>query len=267
MPTDSNTFFTGPRGLDHQPEHKINTSIGLAIGLNSLDVNCDRNVRVMAYADNQAGSSATIRIASWDDTVLDSGGCTWLEVAKNNHDFQYGVFNTADDRSWTQPKMETSCEISFEKAFAEPPKIVCWLNMIDMDHKHNCRIAVGVKNVTKTGFNLCITTWHDSILYTASATWIAYPANRNNITSGYYSTGDVRHWSDPQPRCERDILFDRTFQKALLVLTALNMMDIDHCSSSIRIKTLSTNVTAEGMTWHLDTWALPRAERFTAVAG
>ncbi|KAG9029150.1 hypothetical protein FRB95_005608 [Tulasnella sp. JGI-2019a] len=206
MLSDSNTFFTGPlRGPDHKPEHKINTLVGLAIGLNSLDVKSGGNIRVKAYADDQANSSATIHVASWQDTTLNSGGCTWLEVAKNDRDFQYGVFNTTEDHPWTQPKMETIREILFDKPYAEPPKIVCWLNTIDVCFEQKCRIKTYAQNITTTGFTLHISTWDDSILYTASTTWIAYPPNRNNITSGTYNTLDVRPWNEPQARCQGDI--------------------------------------------------------------
>ncbi|KAG9029153.1 hypothetical protein FRB95_005611 [Tulasnella sp. JGI-2019a] len=259
MPTAPNTFSSEQlRGQDPpQPDYKIEIpidNVGFPIGLNSFDVKCDKNVRVRAYADKPAASSATIHIAPWGGTVLNSGGCTWLQVGKDDRDFQHSVFNTKEDHPWDQPKVETIREVLFDRPYAEPPKVVCWLNAIDMSFKFKCRIKTYTKDITTTGFTLYISTWDDSISYSAGMTWIAYPANCSNITSGTYNTLDIRPWNEPHARCQGDISFDRTFQKAPLVLTALNWLDIDGRASCVRVKTLNTNITAKGMTWHLDTW-------------
>ncbi|KAG9021779.1 hypothetical protein FRB95_001467 [Tulasnella sp. JGI-2019a] len=109
MPTDSNTFYTGNLRtstsdqtlIENQSDPPIpERDVGFAIGINHLDVDSRRSLRVKAYAD----SLRTIRIDSWADTILNSAGCTWLEVAKNDRDFQYGVFSTLDDHPSNEPK-------------------------------------------------------------------------------------------------------------------------------------------------------------------
>ncbi|KAG9029151.1 hypothetical protein FRB95_005609 [Tulasnella sp. JGI-2019a] len=191
--SDPNSFSTGQLGAD-RPEHQIAVpirghDIGLPIGLNYLDVDSRANLRVKAYADNPVASSAIIRIATWGDTILNSGGCTWFEVGKNDRDFQYGVVSTT---RLDQSKETFQEEILFEKAFAEPPKVIPWLNLIDIDCNYNCRIYTDVRNVTRTGFTLHIATWADTIVHAANTAWIAHPTNRSNITSGSYLTGEVR---------------------------------------------------------------------------
>ncbi|KAG8983577.1 hypothetical protein FRB93_007140 [Tulasnella sp. JGI-2019a] len=137
-------------------------------------------------------------------------------LGNNDRDFQHGVFSTTDDHPWDRPQLVTSRDISFNKAFAQPPNIVCWINSFSIDDKFKCRVKTHAKDITRTGFTLYISTWEDSLLY----------------------------------------FFDKTFQKVPLVLAALNMLDFD-IANSMRIKTLCTNVTEEGMTWHLDTWEEP----------
>ncbi|KAG9021778.1 hypothetical protein FRB95_001466 [Tulasnella sp. JGI-2019a] len=122
-----------------------------------------------------------------------------------------------------------------------------------MDCTRYCRITAYAKNITKTGFTLDICTWSNTIFYSAGATWIAYPGNRSNITSGAYDTKEIRAWGELQQRCEGDILFDKTFQKVPLVLTALNTLNFDK-GTSIKVKTRCTKVTEKGMTWHIDNW-------------
>ncbi|KAG9022986.1 hypothetical protein FRB95_013873 [Tulasnella sp. JGI-2019a] len=254
MPTDLNTFYTwqlrpsdsGRAQLKNQSDTPIpDNNVDLAIGLNYIDFESQANLRVKAYADNLRPSSATIHVDSWWDSLFNSGGCTWLEVGKNDRDFQCGVFP-----AYGQLK---SCEISFKKPYGEPPKVVCWLNTIDIDHRHCCHIRTYAENITKTGFTLHISTWDDTVLHSAEATWIAYPPSRSNITSGSYDTMEVSRCIEPRARYERDILYDKTFHKAPLVLTALNMLDFEQ-GTPIKVKTLSTNLTERGMTWHLETW-------------
>ncbi|KAG8983564.1 hypothetical protein FRB94_007518 [Tulasnella sp. JGI-2019a] len=168
---DLNSFSSGQLGAD-RPVHQVavpirDHDVGLPLGLNYLDIDSRTNLRVKAYADKPVGPSAIIRIATWADTILYSGGCTWFEVGKNDRDFQYGVVSA--------PRLEPSKEIfyeeiSFEKAFAEPPKIVCWLNMFNIDSKSNCRIYTGTKNITKTGFTIYIAACSDTIVHAASTT-------------------------------------------------------------------------------------------------
>ncbi|KAG8995394.1 hypothetical protein FRB94_009185 [Tulasnella sp. JGI-2019a] len=189
---DPNSFSTGQPGADHH-EHQIALSIrghniGLPIGLNYLGVDSRANLRVRAYADNPVASSAIIRIATWGDIILNSGGYTWFEVGKNDRAFQYGIVSTMRlDQS-----KEIFQEILFEKAFAEPPKVISWLNLIDIDRNYNCCIYTDVRNVNRTGFTLHIATCADTIVHAVSTTWIAHPTNRSNITSGSYLTGDFR---------------------------------------------------------------------------
>ncbi|KAG8983579.1 hypothetical protein FRB94_007504 [Tulasnella sp. JGI-2019a] len=258
MLIDSNTFYTGelPQ-LTTQTDIPIrNSDVALPIGINFIDLNCNAHLRVRAYADNYKASSATIHTEPWAGNVLNAGGCTWLEVGNNDRDFQHGVFSTTDDHPWDKPQLVTSRDILFNRAFAQPPNIVCWINSFAIDHEVRCRVKTYAKDITRTGFTLYISTWEDSLLYFVNTTWIAYPANRNNITSGCYNTAEVRPREEPGARCERDIAFDKAFEKVPLVLTAFNMLDFD-IAKSIKIKTSCTNVTEKGMTWHLDTWEKP----------
>ncbi|KAG8845810.1 hypothetical protein FRB96_002269 [Tulasnella sp. 330] len=227
--------------------------VGFPMGLTWLDIDRCANIRIKAYSDCLTTRSVKVHLDAWADTTLYSAGSTWLDVAKNDRDFQYGVFSTNDDHPWNQPKTETCRIITFEKPFAEPPKIVLWLKELDIDKSHNWRVKTYADNITKTGFTLHIDTWGDTILYTGTATWIAHPANRTNIASGTYNTMDVRPWNQPRVDNSGHASFGKTFQKNPLVLTALNWLDIGN-TANLRIRALKSNITATGFTWNLDSW-------------
>jgi len=137
-----------------------------------------------------------------------------------------------------------------------PPKVVVFLNSLDIEHSANCRIGTRATDITAEGFTIHIDTYADSILWSAGATWLAYPSDGIgiNITSGRVSTNDTRSWEQHCLKNSKTI----TFENPILIDTprvfmALNSLDIDR-SRNVRILMSSKNVTGTGMEWHLDSW-------------
>jgi hypothetical protein len=66
--------------------------------------------------------------------------------------------------------------ITFSQAFDSVPVVLVSLSSIDASTSGqiNTRISVSAGNITQTGFDLNFTTWADSIVYGANATWMAY---------------------------------------------------------------------------------------------
>ena len=226
----------------------------LALGLNWLDIANNANIRVKTFADNIATASANIHINSWADTTLYSAGCTWLEVAANDPDYQIGQFSTTDDHPWDKPQKETSHNITFPRAYASPPKVIVWLNGLDMANDKNWRINATATNITTTGFTIHLDTWADTVMYSASAAWIAYPADKANVTSGTYNTQDVRPWNNPRIDNSGRVDFPAgALAGSPKVLIALNSLDVD-CGNYLRLKLSADCVSKTGMNWHIDSW-------------
>ena len=226
----------------------------LALGLNWLDIANNANIRVKTFADNIATASADIHINSWADTTLYSAGCTWLEVAANDPDYQIGQFSTTDDHPWDKPQKETSRNITFPRAYASPPKVIVWLNGLDMANDKNWRINATATNIATTGFTIHLDTWADTVMYSASAAWIAYPADKANVTSGTYNTQDVRPWNNPRIDNSGRVDFPAgALAGSPKVLIALNSLDVD-CGNYLRLKLSADCVSKTGMNWHIDSW-------------
>ena len=64
--------------------------------------------------------------------------------------------------------------ITFATEFGEVPTVVAMLKSFHIQFGEDPRIAVGVQDVTATGFNLIIQTWHDTSLVGVGTTWMAY---------------------------------------------------------------------------------------------
>ncbi|OQD80181.1 hypothetical protein PENANT_c038G09782 [Penicillium antarcticum] len=156
----------------------------IAVGLTELDISKEFNVRIKAYADRVTQSGFVIHADSWADTVLFSAGAAWFEVASTDTEFQIGHFDTLELRPWNEAEQQNTKRIIFENSFTKPPKVVVWLQGFDMD-KHKCwKIAVHASNISSEGFDVHIDTWGESQLYSGSASWIAYPADKTGIVSG-----------------------------------------------------------------------------------
>lgn len=227
----------------------------MALGLAWLDVANTANLRVNAFADNISARSADVHINAWADTRLYSAGCTWFcEPPSTYADFQVGQFSTQEDHAWNTEQAKTSRRIKFPRSYGAAPKVVVWLNQLDMASDKNWRVAATATDIDASGFTINIETWADSRLYSAAAAWIAYPADKHGVVSGSYSTLDIRPWDKPQlQNTGREDFQAGALHSTPTVLMALNRLDIDH-NANLRLKLSADSVSKDGMQWHIDSW-------------
>ncbi|EJD44580.1 hypothetical protein AURDEDRAFT_125148 [Auricularia subglabra TFB-10046 SS5] len=227
----------------------------LAVGLTALDVSNGADIRVSASPPNITRTSALLHLDTWADTRLYSAASIWFAISDGNPGYQTGRFNTVEDHPWYLPQQNTSRRITFARPYAAPPRVVVWLNSLDMDRSRGWRISATATAVTATGFTLNLNTWADTILYSAGATWVAYPSESTGISSGVYSTYDVRNWNPPQLTTSGTVAFPAgTFERVPTVLFALNFLDVGY-TANLRMRASVDPVSHTGMAWHFDGWA------------
>ena len=242
--TTKNITFAKPYSIPPQ----------LPLGLNSLDINKDGGIRVIAKAENITREGFTGSLNSWASTVLHSAGASWLELSRSYYEYQTGEFNTEDDHPWDKPQLKTSRRINFDRPYFEPPKVIVFLKRLDMDKNKNWRVITRVSDIDAKGFTIHIDTWGDSILYRATAGWIAYPGDRPYIFSGTANTQDVRPSNKPQLLNSKEIGFGGVqFWRTPSIFLALYSLDFDH-TANLRVNAWAGNVTPTSLTWHLDSW-------------
>lgn len=226
----------------------------LAVGLYWLDIDNSANIRVRAYADQVTATSADFHIDTWADTHVTGAASTWFQPPPNDPDFQIGQFSTLDDHVWSSPQHETTRYIAFDRHYAAPPRIVVWLNQLDMDLNLNWNVKAFATNVTARGFIMNINSGDETNLYAGTASWIAYPATKKRITSGSVSTTEIRPSTKPQLLNSARITFPPgTFLGTPKVLMAFNGLNIDNIHN-LRAKLSVDSVSRSGMNWHLDSW-------------
>ena len=89
-----------------------------------------------------------------------------------------GSFGTDEDHPYTKDPQQTTKKVQFSRPYAATPKVVVWLTGYDIKNGTTIRINTAADNITSNGFDLHIDTWSDIRLYYASASWIAYPADK-----------------------------------------------------------------------------------------
>lgn len=230
----------------HSPPPKI------AVGLTSLSVAVDSNVRVRTKADKPERTNVIIHLDSWSNTKLQSAGCTWFETAHGSY-FQTGTFNTMACRDWNKPAVSAEKAITFATAFTAAPTIVVWLNWIDTNRSHDTSVKAYTTHVTATGFTIHIDSANGCVLYSGGATWIAFPAGSAGVRSGVITT--TRASSDTRYEKTSTITFpEDTFDeppKALIAVTALHFSR----GSELDFGVLVDNVETAKMDWRIKTSA------------
>ncbi|KAJ9646471.1 hypothetical protein H2199_002520 [Coniosporium tulheliwenetii] len=132
----------------------------------------------------------------------------------------------------------------------EDPEVVCWLTKVDSGSARNHRVKGFPRNISKNGFTLRFFTWWDTLLYGATAQWVAFSKNRNDLC------GSNKPYAEPQfQTAGADLVwtFDRQFEKTHSIFFALNCIDLD-CTKDARIRSWIKESTAEKVVLRVETW-------------
>ncbi|KAL2793159.1 hypothetical protein BJX66DRAFT_339067 [Aspergillus keveii] len=202
---------------------------------------------------NPSREAFTAQIATWEDSILNSAGMTWLAAGPKFDFLQMGVVDLGDIFRWGYNKARNWTWVSFPDKFSTQPKVVCFIRTLDLDNKANWRFKTYASNVSTKGFYMNINSEGDTIMQGAKVSWVAYPEDRPGITSGHFSTADVQSSEDPQAQNNATQKFDKQFADMPQVLVALDEIDFD-CKEGLRVRVGTSMVTETGFDWNLETW-------------
>ncbi|EXJ69300.1 uncharacterized protein A1O5_07336 [Cladophialophora psammophila CBS 110553] len=110
-----------------------------------------------------------------------------------------------------RPHHPTSSHINFSYKFDVAPKVVAWIDGLEMTSGKDWRMKVYATEIDLTGFTIHIDTWNDTVLYVGNASWAAWPASTPNVVTGAmkpehvhdmegtgYAIGDSVHVERPE---------------------------------------------------------------------
>jgi hypothetical protein len=221
-------------------------------GLRELDIDKNANIRVKSTNQYYTKTWVDCHITTWGDTTLYRAIDDEFVIPPADMQYLAGEHMR---NVLINPDDPASVRVDFERPFITPPKVITFLNYIDLDNKHNWRLKTTATGIDVNGFTLNIETWGDTILYAAQACWIAYPEDEPHIFSMSANTTDVRPSNEPQLQQSKAITFNNVeFFKDPAVFVALNSFDID-CKANLRINAYVDGVTRTGLVWHIDAWS------------
>ncbi|CAE6491057.1 unnamed protein product [Rhizoctonia solani] len=222
------------------------------LGINCVDYDKSKNIRIKSYVDTvkfqEKDDTFTMKchLDAWGDSIMYSTGCTWL-AHFNDRAFQSGIADVKPTQEYT------TVNVKFNHEYASPPKVVCWLRAFDLDKDGDWRIDVTPVDVGTKGCTLKFRQWGTTKSYWIQASWIAYPADRSDIDSGSFDTQEQRDWQKPQHEHQKKVTFSKKFTRPPVVYFAISRIDETN-KGNMRAKSYVKDVTAQGMTVHLDSW-------------
>lgn len=230
------------------------TPPNLIVGLSELDIGTEGKICANTYATSVQNDHFTIHLNSVGNKTMHGGACTWLEIAENDPDFQFGKFSTLEDHPSTAPQVYTSRVIKFPRVYTSPPQVVVWLTAFDLGRDKVFRVRTFATDITPTSFTIHINTWSDSILFTATSSWIAYPSDKPGIFGGTFNTLNVRSRKEHQYHNTAYVNFgSNVFTAPPRTFLVFNSLDMSQ-KTNLRLRTWASSVTATGMTWHIEGW-------------
>ncbi|KAK2039641.1 hypothetical protein LZ31DRAFT_578819 [Colletotrichum somersetense] len=248
------------KGIDFSPPYL--TQPRLALGLTQIDQANNANVRVRLEAESITEKGFILSMDTWSDSVMNNAGVTWLEFLPSEESFQVGSYSTLDDRdieTLAQPIYDEATGIPVRRDVTDvcvgmrinheagprtrdlPPPVLLYPRHgqlgLDLGKEANWRIKCYAQEITHKGFELVIEIWADTICYSASASWVAYPADQEGVESGKVSSLDVRNRFPPVAKTKGKVSFASkdAFDKTPKVFFALSALDMDN-AKNMRVK-------------------------------
>jgi len=220
-------------------------------GFRTLDLDKNDNIRIKSTILYFTEEWADVHVTTWGDSDFRTAVDDIFALSPGNMEYLTGehMRNLVVD-----PNDPPSVRVEFDRPFVTPPKVVVFLNFMDLDKNHNWRLKTRASDIDVNGFTLHLETWGDTVLYAAQAGWIAYPEDETHIFSTSVNTTEVCPENQPQATHSKAVTFENVeFWKNPDVFVALNSINIDK-KANLRVRAYVDGVSQQGFTWHIDTW-------------
>jgi hypothetical protein len=247
-------------------------------GLSLLDIVTDDDIRANVEADNISADGFDIKITTWNDTKLWSITATWFAYEKIPATVQgtmlhsgrlafnrklkgYDLDEGSQERSIVQ-------SVKYPVKFNTTPNVVIGFCLVDHLNDADCRMKIKAENVTNQGFDVKLTTWSDSHVWSSSVCWIAVDGALTRSAGGRIQTGQhlfkqahpgyQLHKGEGARLLSEHVLFAKPFTSHVKkdnIITFLSGMDI--CveeERDLRVCVEPQNPTAQGFELKLSTW-------------
>ncbi|KAI0523754.1 Metalloprotease [Xylaria bambusicola] len=208
-----------------------------ASALSYIDMsNRDDDLRVRAQVTDVQTDRFTVGVGSWGDRIFYNGGVSLLRVPAGDANFRMGTITNAGPNSY---------RIQFRPPF--PPGTIpnVFAAFSGIDSGDNWRGALDIHNANAAQFDIQVSAWGSSVLYSANVQWIAYPNNLPGVELGTF-TGAGSSSGRYQLR--------NTFYNTPMVFTGFQRFDIS-ANQNARLRVRATAADPTRVDWAIETWS------------
>lgn len=146
----------------------------VVVWIAGFNTSIKQNCRIRTFVTEITRTGFTIHIATWEDTILYFGMATWVAYTSTKCGIASGHFSTMGNSLVGQHQEKSTGFVQFGVGvFKHPPRVIVALNSFDLNCKRVMRLAVKASSITAAGMFLDLETWNDSIVSSASASYIA----------------------------------------------------------------------------------------------
>lgn len=110
------------------------------------------------------------------------------------------------------------------------------------------RVKCYATEITDMGFTIHLDTWDDTVLCSGTATWVAYTTEKPGVCSGSFSTNST---GPQRSHTGYEVFGKDVFQTWPRVIVAWSKMDVSS-SRFLRVRVRTSEVSVQGMRWHLE---------------
>lgn len=229
----------------------------ITLGLTGIDAIKTANIRVRSDAKNIQPDGATIDVDTWGDTTLYWGDADYIAWGDCASTLEHGTLDTYREGVWSK-------KVKFSEFYDAPPTVVVFFYYLDLGTTGDAwRVKAYTEDVTTTGFTIGANTWSTSRIYAVGVSWIAVPATSSRFRAGSYSTAELHDWQQPAQKHSKSLAFSSPIRDNPTVFTGLNFIDMYNVEN-LRIKLAQASISAQGFTWHIDSWAYSKINKASA---
>jgi hypothetical protein len=251
----------------------------IIVGFSVLDIVNSDDFRANVEADNITTDGFDLKIGTWGETEVWSVAVSWIAYDKTRAS-QPGTMIYSGRVSFGKSRTpnynlhegyglrSVSQHIDFSNKFHTTPSVIPALCLIDILNDANSCVKVTVENVNSQGFDLRLTTWSDSHIWSIAAAWIAIDGALTRALGGRIQVGTHEfrqthaayqlHKSFGPRSLTEHILFAKAFvnhPKTENVCSWLCGFDIGiEDNVDLRLSTSASNPTGQGFELQLATW-------------
>lgn len=168
--------------------------------------------------------------------------------------YDAGQFNTMEIRPEDRPQLVNDKVKYYNRKYDSVPQLPVGITSLDISQAANIRITAATSEATTENFKASLQSWADTVLYSASMTYLEKSSAFDYIQTGVYNTQETRPWNESQLTHSTRINFTTPFSAPPTVVTWLQSLDMDK-KKNWRITVSATDIDANGFTIHADSWA------------